>query len=305
MSDNIDFNSAESWANAQRYLTLLGPIPSSINSAVKNLWKDHCASIVNGDTKISFGTYSSLRMIDKSSVLKMPLYFAAQSLYAERFNDINEDDATKATVQILGPGLYAALLSLVYMHRRFNKVCDQIEWQGLSKEYVLNSEIGFLLGQAAPSINEAVGALAGGVRTAAIALFLRHDPTSYKKYREDISYYDLTAEHQRWGCDHCQIAALILKVIGFGVDPFKLASAMRKDTNIATQEPCKAFKKTVLIIDAIKRKENIVGLSLPEDVADISSNEKQNIAKAITNLLQKGSNFNWMLRSSRSDELAE
>lgn len=302
MSEHDLLNTANSWSIAQQYLKLLGPIPSSIGNAVKNLWQDHLLSTEKNEVQISFASNSALRLIDKSSVLKMPLYFAAQALFPDRFSQIKEDDATKALVKILHPGLFASFLSLVYLHRRYNKICNAEIWSDLSKEYVLHSELGFLIGSNASQITPAVGALAGGIRCASLAIFLRHDPVGYKEYRSRFSNYDLFAENKQWGCDHGQIGALIIKAIGIYSEHQVIAAALRGHANQQLPPEFKAFRTVCLIIDAIKQQQPIQDIKLPKDALSLSSTELSNINNSVSDLLTKGSNFNWMLRSSKDDE---
>ncbi len=292
-------NNPGSWTKARSILKAMGPVPSSVGNTVKCLWKDHLASVESNTIEISFSSKSAVRLVDKSSVLKMPLYFAAQDLYPERFSEVQEDEASTALIRILNPGLFAAFLSLVYLHRRFNKICPMELWEELSKEYVLNTELGYLLGKSSERIGKAVGTLMGGARFAALALLLKNNPDGFLTYRAKRKAVDVHYEHEHWGCDHGQIAALIIKNLGFATEQFQIAGAIRGYAMEPLKDQYKAWNAAVALMDGVKAGHKLETVDLSLSGIEIPATDLENISKETNTLFEKGTTFGWMLKGSK------
>ena len=297
----VDFNSEESWATTRRYTSFLMPIPPSISYVLQLLRADYLASLQTGTVRVQSTTLSALHMIEISAKLKAPIYFAATELYPDRVDVLQEDDTVKALCDVLGPGLLGSVLALVYLHRRINKICADPQWETLSKEMVLNMELGFLVGSAVPKLGAADGVLAGGIRYAMLAPFLIATPEYFKRYRNlKHRRFDLQHEHKIWGCDHSQIAAFMLKELGFSLDLRANSHALRMfdDDEFCTLPPELANWRAVLrFIDTIKDNGDLASgareLSLtPEELQDV---------KTKTEALFKGnSSFTWMFKGSKT-----
>ncbi|MCB0333104.1 MAG: hypothetical protein KDD55_06365 [Bdellovibrionales bacterium] len=302
MTDNVsvDVNDPDSWDVAKRYAGLLGPVPTSVSQSIKILWEDHLLSQKKGEVCISSRSFSAVKRIEKSSVLKMPLFFAAQALYRDRLHDITEDDMSRALVRVLHPGLFASLLGLIYMHRRYNKICAGETWDELSKEYILNMEVGFLIGKAAPSIGDAVGVLLGGVRAAALATLLKRDEQSLVGYRNlKKKKLDVAFEHERWGCDHGQIAAFLLRNLGLSFDFMQMAYAIRGYSVGDLPAELQPWRAAILLIDGVKEGVDLGEVSTSAAGLTLLPSEKSVMQKDVTNLFEKGSTFGWMFKGSK------
>ncbi|MCI5066625.1 hypothetical protein MRY87_12960 [bacterium] len=298
---SVDYNAPSSWSAAQRSARLLGPLPSSVGNVVKSLWKDHLSALETGEVQISHTSNSAVRLVDKSSVLKMPLYFAAQELHPERFATVNEDDTSRALIKILEPGLFAALLSLLYMHRRFNKMCVAEQWEALSKEFILNMELGYLIGRGCPRISEGTGVLAGGIRFSALALYLKQDPSSYDGYRNRKLLFDLEAEHERWRCDHGQVSGCLLRAFGFASDQMAAAFALRGHGDKETPSELVPWSVVISLMDALKQKVPLSSVDLSPFHFALSQSEVKSIEESTNTLFEKGSSFSWMLKKIKED----
>lgn len=306
-SDNPppDVSDPSAWIKAKRLASLLGPVPSSVGNVVKSLWRDHLVCMDTGTVEVSSTSNSAVRLVDKSSVLKLPLYFAAESLHPERFAEVREDDGSRALIRILHPGLFAALLSLLYMHRRFKKICPSEQWSELSKEYILNMELGYLIGRGCPKIGEAFGVLMGGIRYASLAIFLKHDPAGYDGYRNRKMTFNIPFEHERWSCDHGQIAGSLLRALGFGVDQMHSGNAIRATTNTefgAVSPDFSSWTTVIRLMEALKNKEKLSEVNLTDIGFTLSDEEISSIVDSTNTLFEKGSSFTWMLKSYKSDD---
>lgn len=300
MSDNL--NDSKAWDNARRYASLLDPIPSSVSGAIKELWSNYEDSLVLSQFKMSERSLRYIKRVEKSAILITPLYFAATALFPEQFEELKEDNATVALSEILGPGLFASLLALVYMHRRLNKLAPAEEWDSLSKEYVLNMEVGYLVGSATSQIGAAIATLVGGIRFAALATLLIRDAEQYKRYRNlKKSSFDIEFEHERWGCDHGQISAYLLKSLGFPLDAQQVCFALRRaeeDLSQINKEFVK-WRVSSKVIDDFKQ-------SVPPSLEDIRRYGLELTAEDLTQinmscgkLFESGSTFTWMFKGSK------
>lgn len=301
-----DLNAEESWSMARRHAAFLSPIPPSVSIAVQALWKNHNEALVPGEqVQISAESYAAIRRVDKSAKLKTPIYFAATSLFPDRIQATTEDDTSKALLEILGPGLFASLLGLIYFHRRLNRICTAPEWETLSKELVLNMELGYIVGSTIETVGPALGALLGGIRYAALATFLIRSPDIYTRYRNRFKKkFDSAHERAQWGCDHAQISAYLIKELGFTKDIIEVSRVLRKvlaPGDILNHEMT-VWRATLHWIDAIKdgkcppdEPEFVKALEAsPGDISDLKQKTER--------LFKEGSTFSWMLRTPAEKE---
>jgi hypothetical protein len=299
----LDLNSSESWSIARSYASLLSPVPYSVASGVAALWAEHVRQRETPGSPTSPSVFSALRLFEKSTKLKLPIYFAATTLYPERVGEIKEDDTAKAMFQILGPGLFAAFLSLIFLHRRLNKIMDAETWANMSKEMVLNMELGFLIGSAVPKLGPAGGTIAAGIRYPAFCTLMLRTPDLFKKYRvSKRRQLDIAYEHSVWRCDHCQIAAYTLKELGLSLDLRKNAHALRQlddDQMCELTGELATWRSALRFVDAIKH-----GQDLGKHANDLKlSNEELETLKGKTEELFSGqSRFGWMFRKALDKE---
>ena len=304
--EKIDLNSESSWNTSRRFASVLFPIPPVIISAMQNLWTDHLTAKETGSVKVRMTTLQALKMIDRSSKLKLPIYFAATELFPDQVATITEDDTTKALVDILGPGLFATFLGMVYLHRRLKKICTDEQWLLLSKEMVINMELGYLIGSSVPKLGAAEGTLAGGMRYAALAPYLIMTPDPFKRYRNAKKrQFDIQHEHTTWGCDHTQICAYILKEMCFSPDLLKNSHAFRKLDN---NELCTldgeldSWRSALRFIDEVKANADLAASAVK---LALTAEELISL-KTKTDALFKGkTSFAWMFKSTGPDEPAE
>lgn len=291
---------------ARRHAAFLSPIPPSVSFAVQALWKNHGEALVPGEiVEINAESFAAIRRVDKSAKLKTPIYFAATSLFPGRVAEMAEDDTSKALLEILRPGLFASFLGLIYLHRRLNRICTAPEWETLSKELVLNMELGYIVGSTIPMIGPALGALLGGVRYAALATFLLRSPDLYTRYRNRFKKkFDSSHEHAQWGCDHAQISAYLIKDLGFTKDILETSKVLRKQLNPGDviSNDMGIWRATLYWIDGIKD-----GRCPPEnpefaDIVEAGSSEIAQLKSRTDKLFKDGSTFTWMLRQGESDK---
>lgn len=298
-----DPNSEESWQMARRHSAFLSPIPPSVLYAIQALWKNHCEALVPGEqVGISQESLLAIRRVDKTAKLKAPIYFAATALYPERFQNLKEDDTSSALLEILRPGLFASLLGMVYLHRRLNRICTAPEWETLSKEMVLNMELGFILGSSVSAVGPGLGTLLGGIRYVALATFLLRSPDIYTRYRNRFKRrFDSSHEQNQWGCDHGQISAYLIKDLGFTKDILETSTAFRAGSVQPTRE-MRLWNAVLRWIDGLKDGKPPGRGDEAFELVEAEDSDLQVLNERVEHLLKHGTSFSWMLRAPDADK---
>lgn len=301
--ENVE-DSQTSWVRARQFANLLNPIPFTIYSAIQALWTNHVDNIALSSTAVWDESVLAVRQVDRSAKLKTPIYFAAMSLHPEEFEKERDDDAAKALLQVLGPGLFAVLLGLIYIHRRCNKIVAHEEWAKLSEEYVVNMEIGYLTGITMPQLGDAAGMLVGGIRYAALASLLLWTPEHYLRYRKTKRRaLDLEYERSVWGCDHAQITACIVRALGFRKDVLDSTRAFRGDDREPLDHDLEGWKTALQWIEKIKWAKKAPRLEDPP--LGSTQSGLADLVDDISEIMKEGSSFSWMSRSSRDDDAGD
>lgn len=209
--------SPESWEEARKIAALVGQVPSSFTSAVHFLRKD-CDSSTG---MLSQGSRFSMGRLLKSPIFSAPLYFGAETFFENEAAQCDHIDIN-TFADMFGPDGLAVAVALLYLYRRVGKGCDEEEWKYLSQNIIIESELGAHLGRAIPNIGLPLGLLIGGMRHLATGMFLQVDQknfVAYRRLRKDKPYnFDMQWELKTWGCNHAQIAAIILQTVGLGVN---------------------------------------------------------------------------------------
>lgn len=299
-----DIDDPEAWSNAQKLADLLAPVPSPIFTAVVGLWKEHLQCIELNHFTVSRAAYRLAKPIGRFSKLKTPLYFAALKLFPNEMKDMTEDDATKAVLSVLGPGLFAVLLSFIYYHRRLNKLLENKEyWEELSKEIVLNMELGYLVGESLPKLNSTSGVILGGIRYIALATLMLEDATQYQRYRNlNKKKLVIEDEHKRFGCNHSQISGFLLKQIGLIENPLDTGLALRlfgseeiKDKQLLN------WCAGLACIDGIKNSDFPPNDENVKSILSIKQEYVRDVQLSTQKLLDGKTRFDWLLRISQGE----
>lgn len=110
----------ESWNLANEYAGRVRSMPERLTHLLKVLRRSHIKAEESADDTISAECNLYIKGIDRFQSMKIPLYFAASQLFPQEFKDV-EDDTSKALLNILKPGLFGSLLTLVWYYRRAYK----------------------------------------------------------------------------------------------------------------------------------------------------------------------------------------
>jgi hypothetical protein len=223
---------------------------------------------------------------------------------------LQEDDTLKALLQLLQPGLFASILTTVYLHRRLNKIVTEIEnprmtelWEVLSEELILNMEIGNTVGSVIQGLGEAEGLLLGVIRFLALGPMLVLDLPFYDKYRgKKRGKLDRAAEQARFGFDHSQIAALLLTEFGFWDNAVEAAMVFR-DEDWGGLKPPGALRTWKAGFDWIESARK--GVCPPivfcsSDRFELGEERVEQLARDIDSIHENGTSFSWMMRTSKN-----
>lgn len=216
MSDESDVDPNEAWDTAKKYAALLGAVPSSFSTLIRSLIGDEDKN--NG--QLSSSTCSAAVRLFSGPSSRAALYFASR-LYRPTAFQSDTAFKVKDLVLLYRPIDLAGLVGCLYLFRRARKRCPDDEWGELAQGMKLGVDLGFLVGTAIPNIGAALGALRGGVRSAAIATFHIHDQKGAKEYRRHLASknleFDQDWEVSRWGCSSAQVSSVMVQSLGFGV----------------------------------------------------------------------------------------
>ncbi|MCB9030020.1 MAG: hypothetical protein H6619_03140 [Deltaproteobacteria bacterium] len=295
-SGALDLYKQSSWDRARRYARVFGPVPGVISYAIKVLRQNHFDNLQNGTQSIDPESISAIKLIDLADTLKNPLYFGAASLFPEEFGK-SKDDRAATLLQILTPGVFAALLLLTYILRRAQFATDNKGLKDVIEgEFLLNTEIGFTLGSEIPEIGMADGTFLGGLRFVALAALLIKDPSGYEKYREEYpGTLDPVYERKHFGCDHAQIGAYIIQMFQYTKSPiFHLREALlgMLHSNYTDMKTMPIWASTISAFDSLKKDDKLVNFGCLE----VSDMEEKVLQSVIKNISIEGSSFRWLCK---------
>lgn len=127
MSNDTDTQTRQSWELARGFSKLLLPAPPQLKDANELLWKAHLQMSATGKPIAARDFSAVLKRVQPIAKLTTPIYFAAATMFPDQIQQMEEDDTLTALLQILQPGLFSTIITLVYLHRRLNKIIKEIE----------------------------------------------------------------------------------------------------------------------------------------------------------------------------------
>ncbi len=219
MSTSQVISAAESKQQSQisrRYANLIGTMPATFSSSIKELMGDDSKALSNLSEKSEFQVGRVLRGPTALALMywasktfcphKMPPGWIYSSLQIARFYP---------------PSTLATILAYTYLFKRVKRIVKPEEWQFISEPLQKNIEICALLGWNIPEVGSTHALLGGGILHLAFACYSAHDPKGYAEYRRYLKIKKLVQssefEIKTWGCTSIQIASQILLQAGFGV----------------------------------------------------------------------------------------
>jgi hypothetical protein len=217
MGTPIEEFSPESWEYARGYAGVFGAVPSSFTSVIRSLLGEHSAGLTQttGNNK-----YFVLRLL-KSPSLMAPLYFASE-IYNPENLVANGPTPPDQLIKGFSPFELASILGLVYLVRRVQGLVEHEALEYIMKPVVPSSNVAFGLGRNIPAIGVGTALLEATIVPIAVSAFAKHDIKGFKEYRRVVQKqlggkWNSGEELNRWGCNHVQIASVLLQTLGFGI----------------------------------------------------------------------------------------
>jgi hypothetical protein len=216
MSTQPNAFSPESWEYARRHAGMFGNVPSSFTSVIRGLMNEHSAGLASttGQSK-----YFLVRLL-KSPSLSAPFYF----LCATHNPDVllqNTHTPPDALAKAFTPFELAYLLGLVYLVRRAQTLCDKEEWKYVAEPLARNVNTAIQIGRSIPAIGTGTALIEASAPLLGLCAFMKHDVKGFREYRRNAkkrnNAWDCDEEVERWGCNHVQIASVLVQTLGFGI----------------------------------------------------------------------------------------
>ena len=257
-----DLYSVESWNEARKIASLAELTPNAFSTCVRFLRRD----VEENQGTISKLSRYCLRTIVKSLGARVALYYAALTFKPEKIR-ANAEFNSDVVLSIFSADELAHLIALHFIFRRVQRGCNPEGFDPLQERILTCGEVGGHIGIAMPAIGLGPGFLYGAMRFIAIAMFLGIDSNGFSKYKRQLrterKSFDLSAETAFWGCNHLQVAAMMLQLIGLGVD--------QANTFIAAFESS-AISEQPISTEAYRGKitwtwiESLLSTGLPPDI---------------------------------------
>lgn len=291
----------DSWLSAQRLARKLTPIPRPISHAVTALWHEHLANQDRDAPEISPGSFRAVHNLTNTKVLHAPIYFAACELFPEKIDALQEDDASKAVLRVMGPGCFAVVLATVYFYRRIGKLSDSEHWQEVSQELAAFMELAYALSKVSPSLDAATGLMLGSIRHIAQGVLLVSDKDQFARYRNRWKgKCKASDEHERWNCDTAQIAASILWLLKIIENTYEVHEALQLENETAKlNEEYVLWRGTLEWLDTLWFAGKVPAPSEASNSLQIGKMDAIELMAQAVELRRDGSTFQWLHRRTR------
>ena len=247
--------SPESWEYARGYAGVFGTVPSSFTSVIRSLIGEHTAGLTQttGNNK-----YFVLRLL-KSPSLLAPLYFASE-IYNPSV--LVEGGVTPPDQLIKGftPFELACMLGLVYIVRKAQGLVDADELKNIIDPMIPDANVAFAMGRTITAVGVGTALFEATIIPLAVCAFAKHDLKGFKEYRREVTKvhkgrWNADLELARWGCNHIQIASVLIQTLGFGITRSNaFVNALSSKTELGTLEEvnlARDFKMAAIWREAI------------------------------------------------------
>ncbi len=292
-----NLHTPESWNKAREIASIAQLTPNAFSTCVRYIAKD----VVENKTTLSKVTHYCLRTAVRSASARTALYYAALTFKPDQLDPKKEFSADYLST-IFSPHDLAHLIALYFIFRRVKRGCGEQGLGALQDLIFKYGEIGGLVGAAIPNIGIGTGIIVGTMRFLGQAMFIGIDPQGSEKYQKFLQkenrLFDLAGEIAIWGCSHLQVAAMMMQLIGLGIDAANsFVEAFTPSIKGEDELPTEVFRRKITWTWI----EAFVNTGLPPDIAHRGEYypRAQDLEKAthkIKSLLERGSEYRWMIR---------
>lgn len=292
---DTELDSGSIWEHARAYANLLGSVPSSFTSAVRNLKSD-----ADQNRPLSKPTAFQSARLAGSPTLSAGLLYSAKQFYPDEMKKRPAQPSGKDFLEIFAPDALAALFGISYFYKKAKKLAAEEEWNHYSKSIHAYLDLCGSMGLNIPKIGLGKGLLVGAMDTIAITCFHLHDKKGFTEYRRTLKNKnlreDLKHEYDRWGCSRYHIASILIQALGFGVD-FSNAYAtglLADETNEKYLDPLAyTFRISRVWAESLlatgKEPDRAMRVEYYPDKAGLN-----NIMQSISLIKSSGSQYSWL-----------
>jgi hypothetical protein len=291
--------SPESWEYARGYAGVFGVVPSSFTSVIRSLMAEHSAGLAQtqGNNK-----YFVLRLL-KSPSLIAPFYFATEVYNPDTLVQ-NGQTPPDQLIKGFTPFEVACMLGLVYILRKAQGLVEAEELKYILDPMVPNANIGFAMGRTIPAIGVGTALLEATMIPLAVCAFAKHDLKGFKEYRRDVAKshggkWEPSLELERWGCNHAQVASVVLQTLGFGItrsNAFVAALSAKADSGTLEEvNLCRDFRMATIWRESIRDSFKAPTVPLPPKYYPTKAAQDNAVSK-IKAVLDDSEASRWLLK---------
>lgn len=302
-------HSSPSWDLAREYAFSIGHVPPLFSSCIRAINKADSLLDPVDQNSVREMTVSACEFLVKvSPTLKSIFYFATEALQPERLKEIHPI-SVKKLLSSLEPREVACVLGATFLYKRVQKKCDPKEWMILQRKIHTQMEIGALVGEKMRHIGRANGMLVGAVRFIAQGTFAVRSPDKFKEFkkacRKSARIFDLAVEEQFFGCNHLQIASLLVQELGFCMprSPVSMSLGMDSMNVAADQLPARlkehllSWKAAMAYIESYHSTGDAPDQLSIEYALELPAEELEQFRNQIWEIVREGSQFDWISKT--------
>ena len=308
----MDENAEKSVRIADQHARLLGNVSALFSSCIRTIREAERSKDANPNLDISGLTQgAALTLVNMSPTLKALFYFAATHFYPEAVQKLLKP-SIRDILKLFDSAEIAGILGVSYLFRRLEKLCDEDELERLMPNLLTHMEIGGIVGETLNYVGSGYGMLGGAVRYIALGTFIIGHVEEFKKYRRKVSandqLFDVHEEERLWGCNHLQVASLLVQSLGYGVPAgFGLVLAEAEGSPLdlvedrASNDEVRCWRAAMVWTEALHRSgEPPPGFDDQKSEMYLESDSVRVLTETVAPIRKHGSNFQWLLRR-RSD----
>ncbi len=268
MSQDIQFEGGftpESWEYARAFAGSLGSLPSSFTSVIRLLVTDFDK---DPSSLSQYGSFFCTRLLRTPSV-QAPYFNAIRFLKPQLLTNPSKAFTTKNFLGAFGGYEHAVFLATIFLHRHCRNLCNASLLQDVTHRLQRGLNLGWLIGNAIPSIGPGAGLLLGGFRVLGFLPFIKHDADGFSNYWSHLNSngldLDLNYEFQRWQCNSLQVALMMGQQLGFGIPRVvPLMKAITTTSPLLTAEDAeRAFRVIDVWMESIVKLHSAPAIPLP------------------------------------------
>lgn len=280
------------WELAQKYAERLGRPHTLFTSAIRYLR----TLTAKGTTILQDSEPYPLGMLLKSTSMRAVLYYAAAALHKEELGKQSSIDGF-ALFRVFPPDELASVLATTYIYRRVKRLIEPRVWETLSQEMQIQMEAGFHIGSKIPAIGTHRGLLLGVIRYAAMGLFSINDNRGFKLLKRELNEKELLfspeSENSRWGCNHMEIASILLQSVGLGVQAAN-ALVTTACPSKEDHEELQAWYAAKVWIQHLLEKERAPECYQQGSPFFLEGEVLANLQERVDSIYEMGSSFDWI-----------